>query len=217
MAGDGHGGFMLERDPLKGLALPREKNPRRIALTSVEYQMLLEAAPEVDWRFHVALVLAHETGHRIGAIRRLLWSDVDLENGLFHWRGENEKTGYSHTTPMTSEAREALEYARRRSPGIGNAPILPAPKDGSKPVGRYLVRGWWRRAEKLAGLERKDGRGWHSLRRKFATELMHEPLKVLCKLGGWMDAETVLTCYQQPDEEAMRVALEGRKKVSKSG
>ena len=28
----------------------------------------------IGWRFHVALVLAHETGHRIGAIRKLRWT-----------------------------------------------------------------------------------------------------------------------------------------------
>ena len=51
------------------------------------------------------------------------------------------------------------------------------------------------------------GRGWHSLRRKFATDLMHEPLKILCTLGGWKDAETVLVCYQRQDEATMRNAL----------
>ena len=97
MAGDGRGGVLLERDPLKGFALPREKNPQRVALTNDEYQALLGVASKVDWRFHVALVLAHETGHRIGAIRQLLWSDVDMENALLNWRGGTEKTGYAHT------------------------------------------------------------------------------------------------------------------------
>jgi integrase len=211
MAGDGRGGVLLERDPLRGYPLPREKNPRRVALTDGEYQALLGVAGRVDWRFHVALVLAHETGHRIGAIRQLLWSDVDLENEFLNWRGDTEKTGYAHATPLTSEARKALEEARSWSPGIGDTPILPAPKDASRPVGPYLVRGWWRKAEKLAGLERKEGRGWHSLRRKFATDLMYEPLKVLCKLGGWKDAETVLNCYQRPDQDSLREALSRRK------
>ena len=66
---------------------------------------------------------------------------------------------------------------------------------------------WWRRAEALAGLERKRGRGWHSLRRKFASDLMDQPLKVLCELGGWRTAQTVLQCYQRPDKERLRKAL----------
>jgi hypothetical protein len=54
------------------------------------------------------------------------------------------------------------------------------------------------------------GRGWHSLRRKFATELKAVSLTDLCALGGWKDHNTVLKCYQQPDPETMRVALENR-------
>ena len=214
MAGDGRGGVLLERDPCRGFKLPKEKNPVRVALTSDEYRALLGIASEVDWRFRVALVLAHETGHRIGAIRNLLWSDLDLEGGLISWRAECEKTGYAHSTPMNDAARRALDEARRRNQGIGDTPVLPAPKDGSRPVSRYVLRDWWHNAEKLAGLERKRGRGWHSVRRKFATDLMYEPLKVLCKLGGWRDADTVLTCYQRPDEDAMRSALDRRTKVS---
>ncbi len=211
MAGDGHGGVLLERDPLKGYRLPKEKNPRRITLTAHEYSVLLGVAGEVDWRFRVALILAHETGHRIGAIRVLRWSDLDFEGASIHWRAESEKTGYAHVTPMTEDARVAFEEARVHGPGIGDSPVLPAPKDPARPVGRYLLRNWWRRAEVRAGLERKPGRGWHSLRRKFATDLHEEPLSVVCQLGGWRDIETVIKCYQRPDEDKLRGALERRK------
>jgi hypothetical protein len=61
------GRVLLEFNPLKGFPLPKEKNPKRPVLTDGEYQLLLAVAPELDWRFQVALILAHETGHRIGA------------------------------------------------------------------------------------------------------------------------------------------------------
>ena len=100
MAGDGRGGALLERDPFKGLRLPREKNPLRVVLTDDEYGCLLSVSEDVDWRFRVALVLAHETGHRIGAIRKLRWSDADLDERRMLWRAEHEKTGYEHLTPL---------------------------------------------------------------------------------------------------------------------
>ena len=65
-----------------------------------------------------------------------------------------------------------------------------------------------RRPQELAGLEPKRGRGWHSLRRKFASDLMNQPLKVLCELGGWKTAQTVLRCYQRANEDQLRQALE---------
>ena len=72
-------------------------------------------------------MVAHETGHRIGAIRQLRWSDVDLEGGVVRWRAEHDKSGYEHRTPVTAEALAALEEARKRNPGIGDAPVLPSP------------------------------------------------------------------------------------------
>ena len=76
------------------------------------------------------------------------------------------------------------------------------------------MRDWWKEAEELAGLKPQHGRGWHSLRRKFATDLMHKPLKVLCKLGGWKSPRMLLECYQQPDEAELRQAINDRRRAS---
>ena len=208
---DEAGRLLLGSNPLKGLKTPTEKNPIRVVLLEEEYHVLLRVSRKMDWRFHVALVLAHETGHRIGAIRKLRWTDIDLEGGVVRWRAEHEKTGYEHTTPVTAEALAALEEAQSKNPGNADTPVLPASTDASRCVGRSLVRYWWNRAEKLAGLEPQRGRGWHSLRRKFASDLMDQPLKVLCELGGWKTAKTVLQCYQRADEDRLRKALASRR------
>ncbi len=209
---DEEGRLLLDRNPLKGLRKPVEKNPTRVVLTEEEYQALLQVSRQVDWRFHVALVLAHETGHRIGAIRNLRWGDIDLEGESVRWRAEHEKTGYEHRTPLTPEAIEVFEEARRRNPASGDAPVLPATMNPSACLGFPQARLWWKRAERLAGLAPKRGRGWHSLRRKFASDLMDLPLKVLCELGGWKAAKTVLRCYQQPDEAQLKQAIRSRRR-----
>ena len=212
---DEQGRLLLDSNPLRGLKAPTAKNPTRVVLSEEEYGLLLGVSREVDWRFHVALVLAHETGHRIGAIRHLRWPDIDFEGRTILWRAEHEKTGYEHRTPVTAEALAVLEEAREWSLGLEDTPVLPAPKDASKCAGRSLVRAWWYRAQTLAGLEPKRGRGWHSLRRKFASDLMDQPLKVLCELGGWKTAKTVLQCYQRADEGQLRNALEARRRGSR--
>ena len=81
-ARDERGKLFLASNPLRGLKAPTEKNPNRVVLSEEEYQALLGVSRQVDWRFHVALVLAHETGHRIGAIRQLRWSGIDSEAGI---------------------------------------------------------------------------------------------------------------------------------------
>ena len=118
---------------------------------------------------------------------------------------------------MSEAAGVALEFARTRNPGVGEAPLLPAVRDPSGPMGAREPRNIWRKAEARAGLERRHGRGWHSLRRKFATEIMYEPLSIVCRLGGWKDPETVLKCYQRPDEDDLRDALKRRQGVEKGG
>jgi len=122
---DERGRPLLDRNPLKGLRKPREKNPARVVLTEDEYQALLAVSGQIGWRFHVALVLAHETGHRIGAIRQLRWTDIDFEGQEVRWRAEHEKTGHEHVTPLTDDALAALEEARRMGDGTGDAPVLP--------------------------------------------------------------------------------------------
>lgn len=73
------GQFLLERNPLRGVKLPKEESPARPMMPEWRYRRLLEVADDVDWRLRTALVVVHETGHRIKAVRRLRWSDVDLD------------------------------------------------------------------------------------------------------------------------------------------
>ena len=70
---------------------------------------------------------------------------------------------------------------------------------------------WWKRSEKLAGLEPVKWLGWHPLRRRFATDLKDIPLRDLCDLGGWKDPAAVVICYQQADEDDLRAALKSRR------
>jgi len=83
-------------------------------------------------------------------------------------------------------------------------------------VSRHLLRDWWR-AETAAERNHVHGLGWHGLRRKFATELKHTPIKDLCALGGWKSERTIFECYQQPDEGTMRRALEERHPIEAAG
>ena len=115
---------------------------------------------------------------------------TDIEGREVRWRAEHEKTGYEHVTPLTAEAVAALGEARRMSQGTESGPVLSSPRDAMSCISRVCAHNWWRKAQTLAGLEPKPGRGWHSLRRKFASDLMDLPLKVLCELGGWDDGKT---------------------------
>src|SRR5688572_2971493 len=121
-------------------------------LSKEQYAKLLSVAASVDPSFELALRVAHETGHRIGAIRQLRWSDVDLPAKRIRWRAENDKIGLEHSPPLSKAAVDALTTAKKKRAAIGDGPVFPAPEDPSQPVSRHLVRDWWERAMKAAEL-----------------------------------------------------------------
>jgi len=127
MAGDDEGGMLLERNPLKGLPVPRNESPTRRVLTAVQYALLHNAAKTYrNARVSVFLTLAHETGHRGASLRQLHWSDIDLERGTVQWRAENDKIAYEHTTPLTDAALRVLERYRQKSRAIGDTWVFPS-------------------------------------------------------------------------------------------
>jgi integrase len=204
-----NGKLLLARDPFskKSCKLPKEKNPKRPVMKEEEYLALLAEAGMVADSFRLALILAHETGHRESAIRKLRWSDVDFDAGTINWRAENEKTGYEHETPLSKRARDALLHARKGSAHIGDGWLFPSSRWPDKAMSKNLFDRWMKQAQERAGTRVL---GWHSMRRKFVTERRHRPLKDLCALGGWKDYKTLLECYQLPDPEQLRESLEDR-------
>lgn len=185
---------------------------RRPILTDSDVAVFSQAALREGSACHCMFVLAHETGHRVGAIRQLRWSDLDLTGGWVRWRPELDKIGHDHTTPLSADAVAVLR-ARRDEAGVvfGDLPVFEAPRGPGRAISKSLVRDWWERLEQHVGLPACPGRGWHSLRRKFASDLKHRPLVDVAALGGWKDTTTILRSYQRPDQATMREALVGRR------
>ena len=133
---------LLKENPLHGVRLPREKNPKRPVMSHDVFLRLLDVADQVHPLLTLALVVAEGTGRRISAWCNLRWDDVDFDHGTIRWRAETDKTGYEQIVPMTEAVKEALAGARRAQGAIGNTPVFPAPKDSAKPCNRHLFDGW---------------------------------------------------------------------------
>jgi integrase len=202
---------LLVSNPLKGYTLPKEENPRRVTISHERYVAMIRVSETVSPLCTLALVLAHETGHRISSLSMSRWSDINFEKGTIRWRAENDKIGFEHEPPASKDALQALQRARRTASAIGDSWVFPAARDATKPCSRSTFTKWWRHAERLAKLDRVKGLCWHSFRRKFATELKAMPLKDLSYSGGWKSPQTLLNIYQRPDEETMREGLANRK------
>jgi integrase len=209
------GHFLLERNPLKGSPWPRVTTVRRPVCTAAQYHALRCIAPAVHPLADLALLLAHETGHRIASVRQLRWDDVNDTEGMVRWRGCTDKMGHDHLTPLTEASLTALRQRRAVCPGSDW--VFPSPSDSTVPVSRNLARDWWRELEARSGLAPEPGRGWHALRRMFATELKGLPLRDLMALGGWQSPLTLTMCYTAADPATQRQALAKRAVLTADG
>jgi integrase len=201
------GEYLLDRDPTAGLKMPKEASPRRVSISQEECDALFGVAEGVGWRFRVAFVLAFYTGCRIGSIRQLRWSDIDLKKGRIRWRGETDKSGYERDCTLRTAAVEVLKALQRQRRVIGDGWVFPSPTDPSQPASRNLFRDYWKRAVKLAGLLKVERRGWHSLRRRFATASKGQPDRDTMHLMG-LKGTAMLNTYRQTEEEAQRKVVE---------
>ena len=86
----------------------------------------------------------------------------------------------------------------------------------SRPIS-HLFDKWLTVAEQEANLEQLDGGLWHPYRRAWATNQKHLPINDVVAAGGWVDTETLLTCYQQPDTETLLSVTAEERKVREFG
>jgi integrase len=207
---DDKGRRLLKEHPLRGIELPREKNPRRPVMTDEIYHKLLEMADQVHPQLKLALVIAEGTGRRLSAWARLRWDDVDFEAmpfGAIRWRAENDKKGYEQVVPISPAVRDVLLEARRQQKAIGTRWVFPSDQDPKLPTKGEVFGQRLRRAYKLAEVVKEPGSLWHALRRKWATERKGYPINDLAAAGGWRDTPTLLASYLQTDPETIKMVV----------
>lgn len=201
----GDGSFLLKADPTRGLDLPLVTNPSRPIADDNRYAALLEAADQVHPYMRSLLILAGETGRRIGAIVALHYSDWLPDRGTYgaiRWRADSDKLGEEWVAPVTPTVRAEIGRVFHERPGVGEALVFPAQKkDG--PIDVTLASRWFRKAEEKAGLEHLPWGGWHMLRRRWATKRKGQSLKDVAAAGGWKGTQVLQEVYQQADMATM--------------
>jgi hypothetical protein len=150
------------------------------------------------------------------SLHQLQGSDLDLTAsdaapfGKIQKREATDKERVAMWVPMSGNVRAAVLAALDVNPVAGTAPLFPAPRSVNSHVdvrvswSRYHARKLLARAEKLAELEPLEGGDFHPYRRAWATARKHLPLADVAQAGGWKRTETLLRCYQRPDDATMR-------------
>jgi integrase len=165
-------------------------------------------------RIELALVLAEATSRRLGSIRQLAWSDFDFEAATILWRAETDKKRKEWLVPIPPTLVEEVKRFRVKLGGAFGGLVFPSPTDPERALGRDVFQHALADAVSHAKLPRLDLGGWHSLRRKWASERKHLPLVDVAAVGGWKDTQTLVNCYQHADRDTMLAVMSEPRKVS---
>ena len=213
--------LLLDRDPTRGLDIPKEKNPARPVATHDRVDAIRAVYRKVKMRVGPRLVESYlpeifeivvGTGRRISAVCSLDIEDLELEEterapwGAIVWPKDTDKMGKRWRCPISPAVRDALEEAttkRGRLGRVGQGPLFPDPGRPERPVGYHEAAGWLRRAEELAELEPQEGSLWHAYRRLWASSRKDLPDVDVAQAGGWSSLEALKQAYQRPDDETM--------------
>lgn len=104
----------LKENPAKFVKPNKENNARDLDLTIDEYHRLMDAAAE---HIRPIIRLAWETGMRRAEIENMLWSQVDLKEGIISLEEGDTKTGEARTIPLTQNMTRFLRKLRRDQTG----------------------------------------------------------------------------------------------------
>jgi integrase len=216
----------LEYNPLQNVEVERERDVRRPVATPARYEATIGAmrkrqqryageartlagrrerdrarSRELSWmRAEFGLYLLNATGRRRGAIMGLRWSDFDSTANHVTWRAELDKKGRTWVVRYSAEFFGRVLEFQKRLGAVGGC-VFPTVDDAECSARPELLSQWIRAAEVDAGLPKLVGGTCHPYRRKWRSERVNYPTKAVMIAGGWSDYNTMLTCYDHPDDE----------------
>ncbi len=173
-----------------------------------EYDRLRAAAPKVDRRCEIVVLLAGDAGLRSGEIRALHWSSIDFGRGLLiverAYSADQVMTPKSdkiRAVPMTTRLSAALHKHRETSEHTN---VLV--NDEGKPTSKHNLRSWLLRAQRAAKVLEK---GPHTLRHTFCSHLAMTGAHVMeiKTLAGHSELETTQR-YMHLTPRALRGAVD---------
>jgi integrase len=227
------GTYLVKENPIRGVPIPKEKNPRRPLATRDRYEALRAVSDQVmmtatgegkreETRSSLSelLDIAVGTGRRISAVCQLEYRDLQLGAGPYGaivWRAEADKTGRRTVVPIAQSVRAAIDRVLKERPGIGAAPLFPSPRDPAQSLRYELASDWLREAERLAKLKHLPGGCWHPYRRLWATERKGLPLVDVAAAGGWASPRMLMEVYMQPDEATLLAVVCGGAELREAG
>jgi integrase len=181
-------GMFLKENPLDRVRFPSPPKPREKRLKPGELQKLLQSANQSGSSYMPSLIiLAVETGMRIGELLKIEWSDWDKQRAILHLR--NTKNGRDRYIPLTPKANQIISDITQKS-------------DRILPTNYEAVKSAWQRLRKRTGI--LDLR-LHDLRHEATSRFFEMGLTLpeVASITGHQTA-TMLLRYAHADVQKVR-------------
>lgn len=188
---------------LTALDIPKAKG-KSLPYSLAEVRRLLPALEQVDpragWIGHVAW----QSGRRLKALRTFPTAGVTThkDHAVLAFPGATDKARQSGEVVVVGRA---LELTRKLLLTAGKHLLGDPP-----PTHETCIKHWLKEAEKAAGVPYVRGRGWHGLKRRYATET--HGLTGRDKQAGTLEDRLSLT-YRQDELAPKREVAEAQQKL----
>lgn len=207
----------VEKDLLKFILLPKIHKKRIRTLTSEEEQKIRCLASKEEKGLPVLLAL--ETGLRIGEIAGLKWQDINFDNKTLVVNRtrqriqdhEKHRTHVIEDTPKTFLSRREIPLSEkmiqrlrtRKIANVGEYVI----SFKNKPTEPRTITNYFKSIMKKLNLERVN---FHSLRHSFASKCLEKGVSVavVATLLGHSSVKTTLDIYANSNRNNERKAIE---------
>ena len=154
----------MDSSPLRNISKLEEPSGRTRFLSEEELHRLLSACKlATDNNLYLAVVLSLSTCARKSEIMSLLWSDVNLIQGILIFR--ETKNGTNRAAPLQGHALSIMKKKFKHKKSDLSELIFPSRLNRNKPID---LRYHWEKALRLADIQ--DFR-WHDLRHTGASYL----------------------------------------------
>ncbi|MDA9470513.1 tyrosine-type recombinase/integrase [Enterococcus sp. 5H] len=211
---------VLPSNPYKNIQLPKTELKKVTALTKLEQERLYNHALNYEQGF--AIILALETGLRIGELAGLKWEDIDFSDQTIHVRRtiqriqnmENtseKRTIIIETSPKTHSSKRVIPLSKNMCKRLKNRReakngiyVL----GGTTPCEPRTISYWFKKICQSASLPNIH---FHALRHTFATRCLEEGVTIVtisALLGHHstkMTLDTYLTAFLSEKREAIRL------------
>jgi integrase len=154
---------VLEANPWTSTPRPTRERSRERVLTDLEIAAAWNAAKAMSHPWNLIIPLLILTGQRRQEVAGMMWSEIDLDAGIWRLPPERTKNGRGHLVPLVPAALEMIRQAPRLGTFVFSNSKSKAPSGFGKVAARLVAT-----TRAAGGTER-----WvlHDLRRTAATGL----------------------------------------------